>query len=60
MPAHTPLPDPTCHAVPDDSVPQRAACESNTCSRGVCPPCLLVWGLAGAVLLVNVLLEWLK
>ena len=39
------------------SVSTAERCQQGTCSTGFCSPCLIVWGLLGAVLLVKALLE---
>jgi len=37
-----------------------ADCEGTTCRLGVCPPCLLVWGMVAVFVLGKALLEVLR
>jgi len=41
------------------TLPTQAAskCEGETCRTGVCSPCLIVWGLVAAALIIKALLE---
>ncbi len=32
-------------------------CDCDSCQTGICPPCLLVWGLVAVGLIINALLE---
>ena len=34
-----------------------STCEGETCRTGICSPCLIVWGVAAAWLIINALLE---
>ena len=34
------------------------ACRTNTCSTGVCSPCVLIWGLVALYFIVTTLLEY--
>lgn len=44
------------------SVPTQAEskCDGETCRIGLCSPCLIVWGLVAAWLIVNALWERLQ
>lgn len=39
---------------------QPTTCDSNTCSTGVCSPCIIVWGLVALYLIVTALLEYFR
>ncbi len=49
---HNPVPE-------SGSVPTQAGskCDGETCRTGFCSPCLIVWGLVAAWLVINALLE---
>ncbi|MCA9055680.1 MAG: hypothetical protein KDA75_17690 [Planctomycetaceae bacterium] len=49
---------PTAEPASHDSSAE--SCTQGTCSSGICSPCVIVWGLLGAVLLVNALLEVIR
>jgi len=36
------------------------ACGTNTCSTGVCSPCVAIWGLVALYFLVTTLLEYFR
>lgn len=41
-------------------VQEPEACRTNTCSTGVCSPCVVIWGLVALYLLVTTLLDYFQ
>jgi hypothetical protein len=47
-----------------DSSPSNAqestSCGTNTCSSGICSPCLVIWGLVALYFVLSTLLEYFQ
>ena len=57
---HTTKNEVTSKNSPISADQEPTSCGTNTCSSGVCSPCLVIWGLAGLYFLVTILVEYFQ